>query len=684
MFSANKIFLRKLIPSSFLLCQSKFLYTKPIKKVNENVKFSAISTSFGPFPPSFESIIFKIQNADDSDSLKLLHDIISKETNPANVRHYIILCSQRNFWHKLVFNLLIKQLYSLPARYDDVQDVTKFWSCFFPITKNLDNEDLSMSQDIYDKGYKYILSKDQYIEPHTLNMIVKLGQYLSKDYEELMKFVENNIFQNYKKFTWKQLIFFFRDINFLESRFKNIKLEENLFNTLITHINNIKGNKEIFQFLSDELNKVSYKYIHDREFIEIIIVLTKMNIIVQPLIEKTLQIYVDKISLLSDDLFRKTIINLCNLKVLNPYYHEITKKEFIRRMEKNTIELHNALAIFRTLSSRRNTMVSGINPSDEFFLCIKTYLLKHLDKMTSNSIASVLALFAYAYYINDMVFISNLFNNLKETKLNLLPDDMIGLLLRAVVIYQHYDPELWKMIEEKLLAERYQAFFASISKNNALMANRIAELTLGIQAVILEKPEIIINKEIFGEFFQRLRVFYQDLIQSRAVEKYSPYEMSTFAVFHIIKALNLNPIPEQMVSIFNIDIYIPHITIELLDQIEKNMNLEQIVEEINSLLDNPEAMESQAANDRKLAKLVINENIKDSLLIEIHGPSHYFGDEKYMKGGSILKERLLNKIGSRLLIIKQSECIEFRQKISRRQIIHDIIQKLKGSLIKNE
>ena len=69
-----------------------------------------------------------------------------------------------------------------------------------------------------------------------------------------------------------------------------------------------------------------------------------------------------------------------------------------------------------------------------------------------------------------------------------------------------------------------------------------------------------------------------------------------------------------------------------------------------------------------------------SLLIEIHGPDHYNLDERFVRGGTALKERLLRKMGYKLMVIPHSECIAFQRKVSRREIIIDLIERLKKEI----
>ena len=365
-------------------------------------------------------------------------------------------------------------------------------------------------------------------------------------------------------------------------------------------------------------------------------------------------------------------------------------------MVRNAIDLTNVLQMFRTFTNKNNKNFQGMSPEDPFFEVLHEYLIKNLDKISGDQVVYFLNCYAF-FNKKDLVLFEKLLNKLKNNNKLLVSDDDLGLLMRSLCIFELYDMEIWKLIEKRVFSKEIQTFLENpqkITPHNA----RISQIALGLLALSIEKPDFIEDKEKYKEIYEKFKKLYKKTNQHILIEKFNSLEMGTFSVYHILKALELNPIPEQIIEVFNVDLYIPVLNKEKLKEIEK-LDLDKVIEKITDpdflneskknldflkikktldfSMKNDKNEEFSRDEEKNAAKNEEFVKKNDSLIIEIHGPDHYICNEQFLRGGTQLKERLLKKMGFRLMVIPYSECLEFQRKVSRRQIISELLAKLR-------
>lgn len=390
----------------------------------------------------------------------------------------------------------------------------------------------------------------------------------------------------------------------------------------------------------------------------------------QNLGKKIVQIYKDLINKFSNLALSKMIYNLEDLQLLTndeDNVMEITTKELIRRLNGNSFEISILSSIIKTLSK-----AMYLDPTDEFFKTM-TSILESNEELINGQNAVVFLIFFYKHACDEPKAIKILFERIKSNISEIQFFEAISI-IRSIAFFQYYDSELWKLIESKFF-EFKETFIKKLTEDVTLMS----QLIFGLHAIIVEKPDLIQNKEALLNDYNSLREISLRKIQTPIVFHNPLQILGRFSVFHLLKAIGLNPIPEKIIDIFNVDLFIPEISKKKIEEIKENIDLENICDNLynDKIFEDQEKFfhELKKAREEAMNK-EIPINKENSLLIEIHGRQHFLKTEDFLNGSSILKARLVRKSGYNLMILTNKECLQFRDKFSKREIILDILQKL--------
>lgn len=648
-------------------------FSSAAKQTQNTITFNKVKRVF-----PFEAFIKQTKISYDPSIEKKMDELIKNEKKFENLQHHLHLFRKLDFWSKDLINSLVRKMFELGFNYKTTEKVLSLWGVLTPIAKFLDAEELEMAKKLFFQGFDVIASQKTKVSPNAVVITFRLAKNLNCYYPEFVNFLAQ---LDVLKFKFDELLFFLRDLSILKTAIDNLNIEEQEKIAFNLEFNKIISNKLLWDFLNEEIKIKMAGKLDEIHFIEILILINKFSVQNSDLRTTMLQVYKAKISQLSVLTFTKSIYNFIQINEIDEEFASFTKKEFLLRISNRSLDFKSILTILNANFSHKNCIFP---PDNDIFEGFCEIIKENQMKIDISQASSILMLFAQVFYKKPEI-LKLLFDKIKES-IVIIPYLRFSFIFRALTIFEYYnDVDLMRIFEAKLYNEEEKTFLLNIiEKKEQDYTKIVAAITWGMHAILLERPDIIQNLDKFKDFYEFFKKYYLDFVQKPLIKDFSSITFGRFGVYQILKVLGLRPIPEKIVDIFNIDIVIPSITLEKLSEIKQNLDLESAIERVNWLSSNPLELSKEIAEDKILAGK-INENIEkeSSLLIELHGPYHYLKSEGFLRGGTVLKERLLKKNGYNLLVISYSECLDFTNKFSRRQIFLDIIEKIENAIFKN-
>ena len=173
------------------------------------------------------------------------------------------------------------------------------------------------------------------------------------------------------------------------------------------------------------------------------------------------------------------------------------------------------------------------------------------------------------------------------------------------------------------------------------------------------EPSQILDKNLINSQFKSLsqqtfaKVFSMNTIESKL--KAFP----GFDLFTICHAIGLKIQAELVVEIYPVDYHIENF-LEI-DYAEKIQNIKGIVENYNRIFpgDGKEILVKNHVFEKlEDSESFVKGNKDKSLVIEVHGLTHFILEERFQKGSTILKKKILDDQGFNVLVMNFSKCQE--------------------------
>lgn len=632
--------------------------------------FKKINTVF-----PFEDFIKQAKMSYDPSILSKMEELIQKETKFQTIQHHLHLFRKFDFWNKDLINSLVRKMFELGYNYKTIEKVVSLWGVLIPVAKFLDSEESEMAKKLFFQGFDVINAQKEKASPNTVIMTFRLAKQLDCYYPEFVNFLAQLDLSSFKV---HEIIYFLRDFAILKTTVDNLQIEKKEKTAFNKEFEKIITNDSLWSFINKEIAKKFVGTFDERVFIEILMLMNKFSVGNAELRATMLRIYKAKISQLSVLTFTKGIFNFLQINEGDQELADLTKRELMVRISNGSADLKTIFMILKAIFSYQNCLFP---PDKELFERFGELIVKNQIKIDLEQTASILLLFAKVSFKKPEI-IKLLFDKIKESNA-VIPYYRFAAIFRALAILEYYeDKDLMRIFEEKLYDDAEKRILSSIrEKNDADYRKIVVSLVWGMHAILVERPEIIQNLDKFKERYEFFMEYYFEFVQLPLINNFSAANFGRFGVYPILKVLGFRPIPEKIVDIFNIDIVIPNINSQKLREIRENLHLESAIEKINRFSSNPSELSQEIEKDKVLLGN-FSENIdkENSLLIELHGPNHYIKSEEFLKGGTLLKERILRKSGYKLLVFPYSECLEFTEKFSRRQIFLDLIEKIENAI----
>ena len=683
-------------------------------------------------PPTPTSKIDSIDSA-----LAKILEILEQETSPEKLRRYLVHCVSQGLENRSLFHTLLQKVNSKISPINEkIPEISSFWTAAFKVFKAFESDPdiMALFKEIYRKDIDVLIKEPKAFQnlPIHILAIIKPASFLCEDRLGLLEFEAKYLLMNFKACVLRELIYFMKDFVFLYQ--KGLYFEVLRYNpespetvrmaariqveigdlsmkdytidkeTLRKHreaynqaFQSVQKNRDFWKHFELKLKGLESKF-DEKMFNEALATLKRnevsresfpnMYLLLKGLFKRNIRMF-------NEDNMRNILHHQGAIGMLDAESLEITKNWVLMKIQHDAMEIVNFTNILRSFSSKYTGSFKGISPYDPFFDNAKAFLLRNLQKINAEAAVSILSSYSF-FNKKDPELFAQLLTRIKSNGKLMISDHLLGLLMRTLCVFELYeDRELWSLIEDQLYAPTVQSFLQNPEKETFVNV-KMAQTAVGLLALSLERPEYIKNPTMFKDVYERFKKIYRKSNQLLLIERFNESEMGTFSVYHLLKAMELNPIPEQIIEIFNIDLHIPEISLEKLESIRK-LDLDNVVAravdpqniaESHQNLDKLKNIEFWLEKNEQYTrefekKAAKNEEMvkkKGSLLIEIHGPDHYNLDERFVRGGTALKERLLRKMGYKLMVIPHSECIAFQRKVSRREIIIDLIERLKKEI----
>lgn len=699
----------------------------------------APSLFFSTTPPTmFQSPPTPTSNIDSIDSaLAKILEIVGQETSPEKLRRYLVHCVNQGLENRSLFHTILQKVNGKVSPLDEkIHEISSFWAAAFKVFKAFESDPdiMALFKEIYRKDVDVLIKEPKALQnlPIHILAIIKPASFLCEDRLGLLEFEAKYLLMNFKGCVLRELIYFMKDFVFLYQKglyfevlrynpespetvrmaariqveIGDISMKDSTIDqeTLRKHreaynqaFQSVQKNPDFWKHFEVKLKGLESKF-DEKMYNEALVTLKRnevpresfpsMYLLLKGLFKKNIR-------MLNEDNMRNILHHQGVIGMLDAESLEITKNWVLMKIQYDSLEIGNFSNILRSFSSKYTRSFKGISPYDPFFNNVKAFLLRNLQKINAEAAVSILSSYSFFNKKDPELFVQ-LLTRIKMNGKLMINDHLLGLLMRTLCVFELYeDRELWSLIEDQLYAPTVQYFLQNPDKDTFLNV-KMAQTAVGLLALSLERPEYIKNPTKFKDVYERFKKIYRKSNQLLLIERFNESEMGTFSVYHLLKAMELNPIPEQIIEIFNIDLHVPEISLEKLESIRK-LGLDNVVAravdpqniaESHHNLDKLKNIEFWLEKNEQYTrefekKAAKNEEIvkkKGSLLIEIHGPDHYNLDERFVRGGTALKERLLRKMGYKLMIIPHSECKAYQRKVSRREIIIDLIERLKKEI----
>lgn len=664
-------------------------------------------------------------------------EILEQETSPEKLRRYLVYCVNQGLENRSLFHTLLQKVNNKASPGGEkIPEISSFWTAAFKVFKTFesDQEIMGLFKEIYRKDVDVLIKEPKALHnlPIHILTIIKPASFLCEDRLGLLEFEAKYLLMNFKACVLRELIYFMKDFVFLYQKglyyevlrynpespeavrmaariqveisdlsMKNITFDKE---TLRKHkeaynqaFQSVQKNSDFWKHFEWKLKGLESKF--DEKMYNEALATLKRNEISRESFPSMYfllkRLFKKNIRIINEDNMRNILHHQGTIGMLDAESLEITKNWVLMKIQQDAMEIGNFSHILRSFSSKYTRSFKGISPFDPFFDKVKAFLLRNLQKINAETAASILSSYSFFNKKDPELFV-HLLTRVKMNGKLVINDHLLGLLMRTLCVFELYeDRELWSLIEDQLYEPTVQSFLKNPDKET-LVNVKMAQTAVGLLALSLERPEYIKNKTKFKDVYERFKKIYRKSNQLLLIERFNENEMGTFSVYHLLKAMELNPIPEQIIEIFNIDLHVPEISLEKLESIRK-LDLDTVVAravdpqniaESHQNLDKLKNIEfwlekNEQYNREFEKKAAKNEEMvkkKGSLLIEIHGPDHYNLDERFLRGGTALKERLLRKMGFKLMVISHSECMAYQRKVSRREIIIGLIERLKKEI----
>lgn len=289
----------------------------------------------------------------------------------------------------------------------------------------------------------------------------------------------------------------------------------------------------------------------------------------------------------------------------------------------------------------RNIQKNTIEFTPNLLSELKTYIIKNKELFAISEIITLIHFYAVINY-EDKDFVKVLEEKIYSYK-GQINVDLIAVFMYAICILNMYSQNFLNFVASNL--NKFP--FHKLNRNNFAM------VMISLFSIDIEVNDSSLKKSSqFNNYLQKYLPDYHNVslrYLSKNVNTSTHNNMdSVFDFVTYAKCFGLEVITEPIFYCYNVDFVIKNYR-------KAQVNIEKAIEKLEKNEAEMKASLLLMANTKK-ERSQIDFSPKDDLIVEIDGPRHYIKDR--IKGGTLLKRRLTEKLGYKLVVLSSKDCLK--------------------------